>query len=53
MYANRKRLDVLKDIFLFFAAPVIALAYLVLFPYYAAGMVRRAWAAKHKAPANP
>lgn len=42
MYAKRSLPTVLKDIALFLAAPVIALSYLVLFPYYAVTMLLQA-----------
>jgi hypothetical protein len=49
MYAKRTFLTVLKDNFLFFAAPFIALAYLALFPFFGAKALLDAWRAKRSA----
>jgi hypothetical protein len=51
MYAKRNFPTVLKDIGLFLAAPVIALSYLVLFPYFAVTMLRQVMREKRAARA--
>lgn len=51
MYAKRSFPTVLKDIVLFLLSPVIALSYLVLFPYYAVTMLRQAMREKRAARA--
>lgn len=49
MYAKRSFPTVLKDDFLFLAAPFIALAYLALFPFIGIAMLLKARKARRTA----
>lgn len=53
MAAKRNLLTILKDVGLFLVSPVIALSYLVLFPYFAIAMLRRARGNKRAALPSP
>ena len=47
--SRRTPAQVAKDIVLFFAAPFVTLAYLVLFPFIAIKLLMQAWRERHQA----